>query len=111
MASKEHFLSEEWEFLRDRQVNAQIVSIHTGSMAENDWYAMNLSETEALVLHFSASEYFLPPFLKTMKKLKVLIVCNLGSERATIKGLDALSSLTQLRSVRLERLVAPTIPK
>ncbi|GLJ19890.1 hypothetical protein SUGI_0360420 [Cryptomeria japonica] len=42
-----------------------------------------------------------------MKKLKVLIVCNLGSERATIKGLDALSSLPQLRSVRLERLVAP----
>ncbi|GLJ58452.1 hypothetical protein SUGI_1450210 [Cryptomeria japonica] len=111
MPRKEHCLSEEWELLRDRQVNAQIVSIHTGSMAENDWYEMNLSKTEALVLHFSASEYFLPPFLKTMKKLKILIVCNLGSERSTIKGLDALSSLTQLRSVHLERLVAPTIPK
>ncbi|XP_059074901.1 probable disease resistance protein At4g33300 [Cryptomeria japonica] len=107
MPRKEHCLPGEWELLRDRQFNAQIVSIHTGSMAENEWYSMKLAETEALVLHFSASEYFLPPFLKTMKKLKVLIVCNLGSERATIKGLDALSSLPQLRSVRLERLVAP----
>ncbi|XP_059074900.1 disease resistance protein ADR1-like [Cryptomeria japonica] len=71
MPGKEHCLSEEWELLRDRQVNAQIVSIHTGSMAENDWYEMNLPETEALVLHFSASEYFLPPFLKTMKKLTI----------------------------------------
>ncbi|GLJ19878.1 hypothetical protein SUGI_0360260 [Cryptomeria japonica] len=107
MPRKEHCLPGEWELLRDRLFNAQIVSIHTGSMAENEWYSMKLAETEALVLHFSASEYFLPPFLKTMKKLKVLIVCNLGSERATIKGLDALSSLPQLRSVRLERLVAP----
>ncbi|GLJ19892.1 hypothetical protein SUGI_0360450 [Cryptomeria japonica] len=107
MPRKEHCLSGEWELLRDRQFNAQIVSIHTGSMAENEWYEMKLAETQALVLHFSASEYFLPPFLKTMKKLKVLIVRNLGSERATIKGLDALSSLPQLRSVRLERLVAP----
>ncbi|XP_059074898.1 probable disease resistance protein At4g33300 [Cryptomeria japonica] len=76
---------------------------------------MNLPETESLayslVLHFSASEYFLPPFLKTMKKLKVLMVCNLGSERATIKGLDALPSLTQLRCVRLEGLLPPAIPK
>ncbi|GLJ19886.1 hypothetical protein SUGI_0360350 [Cryptomeria japonica] len=64
MPGKKHCLPGEWEFFRDRQFNAQIVSIHT-------------------VL-----------WLRT-------------SERATIKGLDALSSLPQLRSVRLERLVAP----
>lgn len=109
MPRKNHSLPGEWELLRNRPLNAQIVSIHTGSMAENDWYEMNLPETEALVLHFSAREYCLPPFLKTMKKLKVLVVCNLGSQRATLKGLDALSSLTQLKSVRLERVVAPTI--
>lgn len=80
-------------------------------MAENQWYEMNFLETEVLVLLFSASEYFLPPFLKTMKKLKFLIVCNLSSKKATIRGLGALSPLTQLRSVRLERLLPPTIPK
>ncbi|XP_057836435.2 probable disease resistance protein At4g33300 isoform X2 [Cryptomeria japonica] len=111
MQRKEHSLPGERRLLSDTPLKAQIVSVHTGSMAENDWYQMNLPETEALVLHFSAREYFLPPFLKTMKKLKVLIVCNLGSQRTTIKGLDALSSLTQLRSLRLERLVAPAIPK
>ncbi|XP_057836439.1 probable disease resistance protein At4g33300 isoform X2 [Cryptomeria japonica] len=113
MPRQEHSLPGEWESCRDRQYKAQIVSIHTGSMTENEWKwnEMNLPETEALVLLFSASEYFLPPFLKTMKKLKFLMVCNLSSKRATIKGLDTLSSLTQLRSVRLERVVAPTIPK
>ncbi|GLJ19861.1 hypothetical protein SUGI_0359960 [Cryptomeria japonica] len=104
MPRKEDNLPGEWELCKDRPFNAQIVSIHTGSMAENEWKwnGMNLPESEALVLHFSAREYFLPPFLKTMKKLKVLIVCNLGSHRATLKGLDALSSLTQLRCLRLE---------
>ncbi|GLJ19879.1 hypothetical protein SUGI_0360270 [Cryptomeria japonica] len=47
MPRKEHCLSGEWELLRDRQFNAQIVSIHTGSMAENEWYEMKLAETQA----------------------------------------------------------------
>ncbi|KAH9294286.1 hypothetical protein KI387_040510, partial [Taxus chinensis] len=77
-------------------------------MEENQWYEMNFSETEALLL-FTSSDYFLPPFLKTMKKLKFLMVCNHGPKRAMVKGLDALSSLTQLKSVRLERLSAHPI--
>ncbi|XP_057836424.2 probable disease resistance protein At4g33300 [Cryptomeria japonica] len=55
MPRKEHCLPGEWELLRDGQFSAKIVSIHTGSMAESDWYEMNLPETESLayslVLH------------------------------------------------------------
>ncbi|XP_057866624.2 probable disease resistance protein At4g33300 [Cryptomeria japonica] len=109
MPRKELSLPGEWEMLNDRPFNAQVVSIHTGSMAENQCYEMDFPETEVLVMHFSASEYFLPPFLKTMKKLKFVMLCNLSSKRTTLKGLDVLSSLTQIRSVRLEKLDAPSI--
>ena len=77
-------------------------------MAENQWYPMDFPEAEVLVVHFSASEYFLPPSLKTMKKLKFVMLCNLSSKRTTIKGLDALSSLSQLKTVHLEKLDAPS---
>lgn len=80
-------------------------------METNNWYEMNLPETEALLLLFTSSEYSLPPFLKSMKNLKFLMVLNYGAKRATIKGLDVLSSLPQLKSVRLERLSAPTVHK
>ncbi|XP_057870987.2 putative disease resistance protein At5g47280 isoform X1 [Cryptomeria japonica] len=110
MPRKELSLPGEWgEMLNDRPFNAQVVSIHTGSMVESQWYKMDFPEAEVLVLHFSASKYFLPPFVKTMKKLKFVMLCNLNSKRATVEGLDALSSLTQLRSVRLEKLEAPTV--
>ncbi|XP_059075607.1 putative disease resistance protein At5g47280 [Cryptomeria japonica] len=103
MPRKEYTLPEKWALHRDRQFDAQIVSIHTGPMEENQWYEMNFPEAEALILVFTASEYYLPPFLKSMKKLKFLMVFNYGTKRATVKG------LTQLKSVRLERVIAPAV--
>ncbi|GLJ20471.1 hypothetical protein SUGI_0372420 [Cryptomeria japonica] len=82
MPTKELSLPGEWgQMLNGRPFNAQVVSIHTGSMDENQWYDMDFSETEVLVLHFSASKYFLPPFVKTMKRLKFVMLCNLNSKR------------------------------
>ncbi|XP_057873885.2 probable disease resistance protein At4g33300 [Cryptomeria japonica] len=98
---------EKWELLRDRAFDTQILSILTGPIDENDWYDMNFPETEALFLFFSSTEYFLPQFLKSMKKLKFLMIYNCGTNKAIVKGLDVLSSLTQLKSVRLERLILP----
>ena len=54
-------------------------------MGENQWYEMNFPEAEALVLLFTASEYYFPPFLKSMKNLKFLMVLNYGTKKATIK--------------------------
>ncbi|KAH9319572.1 hypothetical protein KI387_021341 [Taxus chinensis] len=98
----ENSLLEKWELLNNRAFDVQILTIHTGHMEENQWYEMNFSEIEALLLLFTSNDYFIPPFLKSMKKLKFLMVCNYGPKRATVKGLDVLSSLTQLKSVRLE---------
>uniref|UniRef100_A0A0C9QPM7 TSA: Wollemia nobilis Ref_Wollemi_Transcript_14554_2441 transcribed RNA sequence n=1 Tax=Wollemia nobilis TaxID=56998 RepID=A0A0C9QPM7_9CONI len=109
MPRKENSLPGEWELLKDKALPAQVVSIHTGPMDETQWFEMNLPETEALVLLFSGSEYFLPPFLKSMKKLKFLMVYNYGSTRAIVNGLDCLSSITQLKSVLLEKLIAPPV--
>ncbi|KAH9319577.1 hypothetical protein KI387_021346 [Taxus chinensis] len=111
MPRKENSLPGKWDLFKASPFKAQIVSIHTGSMDENQWYEMNFPEAEALVLLFSASEYFVPPFLKSMKKLKFLMVYNYGSKRATMEGVDSLSSLTQLKSVRLEKLIAPSFQK
>eukprot|EP00253_Pinus_taeda_P020070 PITA_20070 len=107
MPKKEHNFPRKWEFLKDQTFDAQIVSIHTGSMEENQWCDINFCKVEALVLLFSASEYFLPPFLRSMKNLKVLIISNYGCKRANVNGLLALSSLIQLKTIRLERLIVP----
>jgi len=80
-----------------------------GAMEEDQWCEINFRQAEALVLNFSTSIYFLPSFLSSMKKLKILIVLNYGSKRTTVNGLPAPSSVTQLRTVRLERLNVPPL--
>jgi hypothetical protein len=109
MPRKEDGLPVKWELLKDQAFHAQIVSLHTGAMEEDQWCEINFRQAEALVLVFSASQYFLPTFLSSMKKLKVLIVFNYGSKRATVNGLPVLSSLTQLKTIRLERLRVPPL--
>ncbi|XP_057873879.1 probable disease resistance protein At4g33300 [Cryptomeria japonica] len=93
--------------LNNRANDAQILSIITGPMEENQWYDMTFPETEVLLLFFTSTECVLPPFLKSMKKLKFLMISNCGTKKATVKGLDVLSSLNQLKSVRFERLFSP----
>jgi len=109
MPRKEDNLPGKWELFKNQAFDAQIVSIHTGAMEESQWREMNFGETEALVLLFSAGQYFLPSFVSSMRKLKVLIIFNYGSKRATMNGLPALSSLTELKTIRLERLIVPPL--
>ncbi|XP_059074999.1 probable disease resistance protein At4g33300 [Cryptomeria japonica] len=111
MDMKEQSLPEKWEFLNHTACDVQVLSIHTGPMEASNWYEMNLPETVALLLFFTSSEYSLPPFLRSMKNLKFLMILNYGTKKATVKGLDALSSLTELKCVRLERLIAPLVQK
>eukprot|EP00253_Pinus_taeda_P016427 PITA_16427 len=109
MPRKEDSLPAKWKLLKDQAFDAQIVSLHTGAMEKDQWSEINFRQAEALVLLFSGSKYFLPTFLSSMKKLKVLIVFNYGSKRATMNGLPALSSLTQLKTIHLERLHVPPL--
>eukprot|EP00253_Pinus_taeda_P006183 PITA_06183 len=109
MPQKEDSLPAKWELLKDQAFDAKVVSIHTGAMEDDQWCEMNFGEAEALVLLFSASKYFLPSFLSSMRKLKVLIVFNYGYKKATVNGLPALSSLTQLKTIHLEKLNVPPL--
>eukprot|EP01018_Ginkgo_biloba_P002523 Gb_38650 [translate_table: standard] len=109
MPHKEDCVPEKWKNCTDQPFDARIVSIHTGAMDEKQWCQMDFPAAEALVLNFAASEYYLPSFLRTMHKLKVLIIVNHNSKRAKLKGLSAFPSLTQLKSVRLERVIVPPL--
>eukprot|EP01018_Ginkgo_biloba_P002521 Gb_38649 [translate_table: standard] len=111
MPHKEECVPEKWKNYTDHPFDARIVSIHTGAMDEKQWCQMDFPEAEALVLNFAASEYYLPSFLRTMHKLKVLIIVNHNSKRAKLKGLSAFPSLTQLKSVRIERVIVPPLQK
>lgn len=94
---------------RERAFDAEIVSFNTGSMQKKDWFQMDFPNAKAFILNFSASEYFLPPFMQSMKKLKVLIIVNHSSKRATLEGVSVLSSLTRLKVVWLERVIVPPL--
>eukprot|EP01018_Ginkgo_biloba_P002525 Gb_38651 [translate_table: standard] len=119
MPKKQTCLPKRWRKHRGSSFEAQIISIHTGcifrcilpidAMDEDHWGQMDFPEVEALIINFAGGEYFLPSFIETMHELKVLIVVSHSSKRATLKGLSVLSSLSQLKSVYFERVIAPPL--
>lgn len=70
---------------------------------------MKLPEAEVLILNFQAENYALPDFLKSMSKLKVLIITNHGFFPAKLSNFELLGSLTNLKRVRFERVVIPSL--
>lgn len=108
MPMREDGLPKEWERNMDEPFNAQIVSIHTGEMKVTDWFHMDFPKAEVLILNFSSSEYFLPPFIGRMPKLRALIIMNYGSV-ATLHNFSVFSNLSNLRSLWLEKLYIPPL--
>ncbi|EEF52466.1 leucine-rich repeat-containing protein, putative [Ricinus communis] len=105
----------EWDRNAHLPFNAQIVSLHTGEMREMDWLKMEFPKAEVLIVNFSANEYFLPPFIENMPKLRALIVINHSTRNATLHNFSAFSNLANLRSLWLEKvsikqLTESTIP-
>ncbi|GAV77715.1 NB-ARC domain-containing protein/RPW8 domain-containing protein [Cephalotus follicularis] len=94
---RESQLPKEWERNADQPFNAQIVSVHTGEMKEMDWFRMEFPKAEVLILNFSSNEYFLPPFIDNMPKLRALIVINYGTSIATLRNCSFFSNLANLR--------------
>ena len=66
-------------------------------MEKKDLCQVDFPNGKALILNFFASEYFLPPFMESMPKLKVLMIVNHNPKRATLKGISVFSSLNQLK--------------
>ncbi|KAK8512477.1 hypothetical protein V6N13_082975 [Hibiscus sabdariffa] len=109
MPRRDTELPREWEKNTDQPFNAQIVSVHTGEMREMDWFNMEFPKAEVLILNFSADEYFLPPFIDNMPKLRALIVINHGATEATLQNFSVFSNLANLRSLWLEKVVVPQL--
>lgn len=81
-----------------------------GEMREMDWFHMDCPKTEVLILNFWSDEYFLPPFLDNMPKLRALILINYGSPTALLLNTSVFSKLTNLRSLLFEKISLPLLP-
>ncbi|KAK9740592.1 hypothetical protein RND81_03G046500 [Saponaria officinalis] len=111
MPKREPRLPKEWERNADQPFNAQIVSIHTGEMTKMDWFSMSFPKAEVFILNFSASEYFLPPFIANMPRLRALILINQTTSHAVLHNLPVFTNMTDLRSLWFERISMPQLPK
>ncbi|XP_024007632.1 probable disease resistance protein At5g66910 [Eutrema salsugineum] len=90
--------------LMDHPVKARLLSISTGDSFTSSWVKMDCPNVEALLLNLSSSNYALPDFIATMKKLKVLVIINHGHDLAKLTNLSCLSSLPNLKRIRLEKV-------
>jgi hypothetical protein len=84
-------------------INASLLSISSDDSFLSSWVEMDCPNVEALVLNLYSSNYALPNFITTMKKLKVVMIRNHGPDPAKLTNLSCLSSLPNLRRIRFEK--------
>ena len=82
-----------------------------GEMREMDWFSMEFPKAEVLILNFSSSEYFLPPFIDNMPKLKALVLINYSTSNAVLRDLSVFTNLSNLRSLWFEKISVPQLPE
>ncbi|EXC24860.1 putative disease resistance protein [Morus notabilis] len=98
-----------WNQRNELTFDARLVSITTDGKFSSKWCNMKLPEAEVLILNFQTENYVLPDFLKTMSKLKVLIITNYGFFPTKLSNFELLDSLTNLKRIRFERVVIPSL--
>lgn len=113
MPRREDGVPKEWERNIDQPFHAQIVSVHTGEMREMDWLKMEFPKAEVLILNFDSTDYFLPPFIENMPKLRALVLINYlnSTKTAQLHNLSVLAKSTNLRSLWFKKVTIPQLPK
>ncbi|MFS7952402.1 putative leucine-rich repeat domain superfamily, winged helix-like DNA-binding domain superfamily [Helianthus anomalus] len=111
MARRENGVPKEWGRDTEKPFLARIVSVHTGEMREMDWLQMEFPKAEVLILNFDSTDYFLPPFIANMPKLRALVLINYSTKTAELHNLSVLGTLTNLRSLWFEKVTVPQLPK
>ncbi|KAK9073331.1 hypothetical protein SSX86_007655 [Deinandra increscens subsp. villosa] len=111
MARREDGVPKEWDRNADQPFLARIVSVRTGEMREKDWFKMEFPKAEVLILNFDSSDYFLPPFIENMSKLRAIVLINYGTKTAEIHNLSVLGNSTNLRSLWFEKVSIPQLPQ
>ncbi|KAE9586183.1 putative powdery mildew resistance protein, RPW8 [Lupinus albus] len=102
-------LPKEWLRNMGMPFEAQIVSIHTGEMKEEDWCKLEFPKAEVLIINFTSNEYFLPPFIDRMPNLRALIVINYSASYASLHNVSVFNNLANLRSLWLEKVSTPKL--
>lgn len=83
----------------------------SGEMKETDWFHMDFPKAEVLILNFTSSEYFLPPFIAKMSKLRALILINNSPSHANLLNPSVFANMSNLRSLWFEKISFPKFPK
>eukprot|EP00250_Pteridium_aquilinum_P011187 c19891_g1_i2 orf=318-3593(-) len=104
MPQKEKNIPLAWQSMETPPA-AQIISILTGDMREQDWPALTFPSAEALHLHIDGDVYHLPPFLQSMCKLKVM---SIRSSKQLPSIVGSLAGLSLLRSINMEKVALTT---
>ncbi|XP_050271360.1 probable disease resistance protein At5g66900 [Quercus robur] len=100
---RENNLPDWW--MKPQLINARLLSISTDEQFSSSWCNnIQAPEVEALILNFRTRNYTLPEFVKNMVKLKVMIVTNYGFFPAELSNFQLLSSLPNLKRIRLEKV-------
>ncbi|XP_076937951.1 putative disease resistance protein At4g33300 [Bidens hawaiensis] len=111
MARRENGVPKEWERDAENPFLARIVSVHTGEMQEMDWLKMEFPKAEVLIVNFDSTDYFLPPFISNMPKLRSLVLINYNTKTANLHNISVLGTLSNLRSLWFEKVTVPQLPK
>ncbi|XP_016651749.1 PREDICTED: probable disease resistance protein At5g66900 isoform X1 [Prunus mume] len=100
-----------WREQKHQLMKARLLSISTDGVFSGKWHNMQVPEVEVLVLNFQTENHALPESVENMDKLKALIVTNYGFLPAELSNFQLLSSLSNLKRIRLERISILSITK
>lgn len=78
-----------------------------GEMKERDWCNLEFPKAEVLIINFTSSDFFLPPFIDRMPNLRALIVINYSASYASLHNVSVFNNLSNLRSLWLEKISIP----
>ncbi|XP_048431279.1 probable disease resistance protein At5g66900 [Pyrus x bretschneideri] len=100
-----------WREQKHQPMKARLLSITTDEGFSTKWHNMQMPEVEVLVLNFQTKNYGLPESVVNMDELKAVIVTNYGFLPADLSNFQLLSSLPNLKRIRLERISILSITK
>ncbi|KAM1174747.1 hypothetical protein FF1_027276 [Malus domestica] len=100
-----------WREQKHQPMKARLLSITTDEGFSTKWHKMQMPEVEVLVLNFQTKNYGLPESVVNMDELKAVIVTNYGFLPAELSNFQLLSSLPNLKRIRLERISILSITK
>jgi len=84
------------------------VAFEDETCASSDWSQVQPAHAEVLILNLQTEQYTFPELMEKMSKLKALIVINHGFRPSELNNFELLSSLSNLKRIRLERIFVPS---